>query len=101
MSVTHFDSWQDPIFICKDYIQYRQRIITRDAIDTFRVKNRRFLINHYKNEMAPTMCIMFDSDKEAMSAFNDMRDLMLESEDEQPVYARCFTRLSKFFSYLF
>ena len=95
MSVVHFDSWQNPVYISKGYIQHRERFITRDIIETARVKNRRLLVNNYSaNTNSPTMCIFFDSSKEACDAFNDLREIMFE-EDKDIANVNCFTRFLK------
>ncbi len=83
----------------RDYVQHRDRILTRPVIATFRVKNRRLLINHYnRNDDGPTMCIMFETKEDALAAFNELREMMFGEEKEkkeEEVHVQCFSRSLK------
>ncbi len=107
MSTVFFDSWENPVYVSRDYIQHRQRIISRKAIITFRVKNRRFLINHFNhNDKCPTMCIMFETKEDALAAFNELREMMFGEEKEkekkeEELHVQCFSRSLKWLNGLF
>ena len=92
MSTVFFDIWQNPVYVSREYIQHRERVLTRDAITTFRIKNRRVLINHYNhNDEGPTMMIMFETKEDAQAAFNGLREMMFERQEEMP-QVRCLSR---------
>lgn len=97
MSTVFFDICENPLYISREYVQHRERILTRQTIQTFRVKNRRVLINHYnRNEDGPTMCIMFQTKEDAQAAFNELREMMFGDEKEKKeVEVRCFSRSLK------
>ena len=93
MSTVFFDIWQNPVYVSRDYVQHRERVLARQAITTFRVKNRRVLINHYNhNDEGPTMCIMFETKEAAQDMFNGLRDMMFEEEEKVP-QVRCLSRM--------
>ncbi len=92
MSTVFFDIWQNPVYVSRDYVQHRERVLTRQAITTFRIKNRRVLINHYNhNDEGPTMMMMFETKEAALDAFNAIRDMMFEQEEKTPE-VRCLSR---------
>ena len=47
MSHILYDIWNEKIVITNKYIEYRDEIITQNAIKTFRVKDDRLIINSY------------------------------------------------------
>ena len=86
MSVLHFlDKYGDEVIVHPRYIHYRNRSIDSYCIDEIRTKGNRLLINSYKqNTISPTLCIHFDTKKEA----EDIHAILLETwfpSDESPV----------------
>lgn len=93
MTDIHVDSHGDEVEIHSNFIQYRDRILTYDNIDTFCVKNKRLLINHYKQNLnQPTMCIIFETKQDAIVAFRDLRTNMFYRPVEE---SSCWNRWSK------
>lgn len=95
MSTVFFDIWQNPVYVSGEYVQHRERILAKSAISTFRVKNRRVLINHYNhNDEGPTMCIMFETKEDAQAMFNGLRETMFDHSEKMPE-VRCLSRLTR------
>ncbi len=72
MTERHFlDRFNDKIYIGEKFIMYRNRSIPYSEIKEMRVKNNRFMINHFNtNQTSPKMCIMFET-KEKAAWFHD------------------------------
>lgn len=63
--LTIHDRFGDELEISRWYIRYRNRVLDIGAVDDIRAKNNRILINHYKNNTGPTLCIHFESKEKA------------------------------------
>jgi hypothetical protein len=65
------DRFNDKIYIGSKFILYRNRSIPYSEIKEMRVKNNRFMMNHFNtNQSSPRMCIMFE-DKNKAELFHD------------------------------
>ncbi len=65
------DKFNDKVYIGDKFILYRNRSIPYSEIKEMRVKNNRFMINHFNtNHSSPRMCIMFE-DKNKAEWFHD------------------------------
>ena len=72
-----------------NYILYRNRIIDHRAINTFCVKNKRLLINFYKqNNDFPTMCIIFENKEKAEQAFKELKYAMYYTTNQESLLTR-------------
>ena len=65
------DRFGDQIVLGNKFIKYRNRSIPYTEIKEIRVKNNRFLINHFvTNTTSPRLCIHFE-DKNKAEWFHD------------------------------
>lgn len=71
MNPKYIDRFNEAVVLGNKFILYRNRSIPFSEMKEFRVKNNRFLINHFKNNTGlPTMCIFFQN-KERAAFFHD------------------------------
>jgi hypothetical protein len=86
------DAWHYDIEFGDNYIQYRNRVLDYGSIDMFYVKNKRLVINQFKqNEGRPTMMIIFSDKADAMLAFTALKYHMYSRPEE----VSCLTRLRR------
>ncbi len=71
MAPEYLDRFNERVVIGNKFILYRNRSIPFSEIKEIRVKNSRFMINHFNNNLnSPRMCILFPS-KETAQWFHD------------------------------
>lgn len=89
MSSSYVDNWNNPVVFGENFIEYRNRILDYGAINTFCVKNKRLLINFYKqNTNLPTMCIIFTDKEKAETALAELKYAMFYTSNQEPLLTR-------------
>ena len=67
MNPNYIDRTGDKVVLGSKFILYRNRSIPFSEIKEIRVKNNRFLINHFNtNTSSPKMCIFFEDNTKSM-----------------------------------
>lgn len=79
----YLDRLNDEIILGNKFIHYRNRSIPFSEIKEMRVKNNRFLINSFKNNVShPTMCIFFIDKFKALYFHDEILKVIYHSEEE-------------------